>query len=101
MLNLTKTPPGTCELPYRALTWPLTWCEGSARPLRAHVPPALLLGAGMHRVSQKGPCYQPVEQLTPRGGLARSETVKVFTAMADMVDYQVSAGNTSTTQGCL
>ena len=45
--HLTKTPPGTCELPYRALTWPLTWCEGSARPLRAHVLPALLLMAGM------------------------------------------------------
>ena len=45
--HLTKTPPGTCELPYRALTWPLTWCEGSARPLRAHVLPAFLLMAGM------------------------------------------------------
>ena len=47
MLNLTETPPGTCELPYRALTWPLTWFEGGARPLRAHVLPALLLVAGM------------------------------------------------------
>ena len=47
MLNLTKTPPSTCELPYRALTWPLTWCEGSARPLRAHVLLALLLVTGM------------------------------------------------------
>ena len=46
--HLTKTPPGTCELPYRALTWPLTWCEGSARPLHAHVPPALLLVTDMH-----------------------------------------------------
>ena len=45
--HLTKTPPGTCELPYRALTWPLTWCEGSARPLRAHVFPALLLMTDM------------------------------------------------------
>ena len=36
MLNRTETPPGTCGLPYRALTWQLTWCEGSARPL--HVP---------------------------------------------------------------
>ena len=47
MLNRTETPPGTCGLPYRALTWHLTWCEGSARPLRAHVLPALLLVAGM------------------------------------------------------
>ena len=47
MHNLTKTPPGTCELPYRALTWPLTWCEGSARPLRVPVLPALLLLTGM------------------------------------------------------
>ena len=47
MLNLTKTPPGTCELPYRALTWPLTWFEGSARPLRVPVLPALLLVTDM------------------------------------------------------
>ena len=47
MLNLTKTPPGTCELPYLALTWPLTWFEGSARPLRVPVLPALLLMTGM------------------------------------------------------
>ena len=47
MLNLTKTPPGTCGLTYHALTWPLTWCEGSARPLRVPVLPALLLLAGM------------------------------------------------------
>ena len=46
-VHLTKTLPGTCELPYRALTWPLTWFEGSARPLRARVLPALLLVAGM------------------------------------------------------
>ena len=38
---------GYRELPYRALTWPLTWFEGSARPLRAHVLPALLLVTDM------------------------------------------------------
>ena len=43
---------------------------------------------------KKGPCYQPVELIPPGGGRAT-------TAMADMDDYQVSAGNDSSTQGCL
>ena len=43
MLNLTETGRSstTCGLPYRALTWQLTWCEGSARPLHAPVRQAL------------------------------------------------------------
>ena len=47
MLNRTETPPGTCGLPCRALTWHLTWCEGSARPLHVPVRQALSLMTGM------------------------------------------------------
>ena len=44
--------------------------------------------------AQMGPCCQPVETHPPGGGRAT-------TAMAGKDDYQVSAGNGSSTQGCL